>query len=221
MAKQGRVDQSKLVELFENPASIRDSFLENMKLRGGRAKLFSFEDVRDWKMHVDNIGLVTLHTLLHYYSVYKHNALHEDDPDICFTEAQDTLGIIQSNRQSVKELFNLAGLGHSLQPMVSDFDLHDPCFLREFLLSGKYEGSGVSKEELNFAPIQDFRRTLFRENSTGFELRGHSLMLYHSALYYVKGNPDISFKYTVETLKLGKSNKKVRNTILENAGLKT
>ncbi|MEK6827872.1 MAG: hypothetical protein AABX78_00835, partial [Nanoarchaeota archaeon] len=104
-------------------------------------------------------------------------------------------------------------------PDISEVDLHDPTILRRMLFHATLEGRDFSPTELKNAGIQQFRKARFRDPTTGVEIAGQSLMIYYSALHYVKGHPEVGLDEAAQNLHKGKSNTAVMSEILEKARL--
>ena len=126
--------------------------------------------------------------------------------------------MIQSNREALGELLDFAGLEYKFVPNVWDVDLHDSSFLRRFLYNGTLQGERLSARDLTTTPSWKLRKAVFTDPSTGLELKGHSLMLYYTALHYVKEHPEVGLDEATNDLNKGKSNQKVWDEILGKAG---
>lgn len=61
------------------------------------------------------------------------------------------------------------------------------------------------------------RQTVFKDPESGFEIKGHALMIYFSLEDLKKERPGLSHK---ELYNLGKSSKSVMNDMITLAGLK-
>ncbi|MBI4983490.1 hypothetical protein HZC32_02500 [Candidatus Woesearchaeota archaeon] len=205
--------------VFDDPTGVRNLFLGIMSEEKW-AKPQQYSPLRKQKVAVNGDRSVSIHTLLHLFSIYKHNAEQETiDTYIGFNEAQSEQhkGLIQSNKKALGELLDFAGLEYRFIPDISEVNLHDPTVLRRMLFHATLEGRDFSHTELKNAGIQQFRKARFRDPTTGVDIAGQSLMIYFSALYYVKEHPGVGLDEAAQTLHKGKSNLAVMNEILAKA----
>ena len=205
--------------LFDNPDRVRELLLQ-VRSEGEWRTPQTFGTLRGERIAIDGGRKVTIHSLLHLYSVHKYNAQQDDvDERIFCQDAQEKSGIIQSNKTALGELLDFAGLEYRFVPSVTEVELDDPHLLRRMLLNGTLKGDRVTVRQLNDLPSYKLRGAKFTDPRTGLSLKGHSLMLFYSALPYVKEH-DIGLEEAVNTLHQGKSNQTVMNEILEIAKLK-
>ncbi|MBI2662294.1 hypothetical protein HYX11_02435 [Candidatus Woesearchaeota archaeon] len=207
--------------VFDDPVAVRDLFLQ-MNTEEGWAKPQQYSPLRKQKVAINGDRSVSIHTLLHLFSIYKYNAEQETiDTYIDFNKAQseEHKGLIQSNKKALGELLDFAGLEYKFIPDITEVDLHDSTVLRRMLFHATLEGETLSHNDLKNAGIQQFRKARFRDPATGVDIAGQSLMIYFSALYYVKEHPEVGLDEAATTLHKGKSNSAVMGEILEKAGL--
>ncbi len=207
--------------VFDDPTKVRNLFLGIMSEEEW-AKPQQYSPLRKQKVAVNGDRSVNIHTLCHLFSIYKYNTGQETiDTYICFNEAQSEKhkGLIQSNKKALGELLDFAGLEYRFIPDISEVDLHDPTILRRMLFHATLEGRDFSPTELKNTGIQQFRKARFRDPTTGVDIAGQSLMIYFSALHYVKEHPEVGLDEAAQTLHKGKSNLAVMSEILETAKL--
>ena len=207
--------------VFDDPTQVRNLFLGIMSEEEW-AKPQQYAPLRKQKVTVNSDRSLSIHTLLHLFSIYKHNAEQESiDSYIGFNEAQSEKhkGLIQSNKKALGELLDFAGLEYRFIPDISEVDLHDPTILRRMLFHATLEGRDFSATELKNAGIQQFRKARFSDPTTGVDIAGQSLMIYFSALYYVKEHPEVGLDEAAQTLHKGRSNLAVMGEILQKAKL--
>ena len=211
--------------VFDDPVAVRDLFLQ-MNTEEGWAKPQQYSPLRKQKVAIDSDRSVTIHTLCHLFSIFKYNTQQESiDSYIGFNAAQDDPrfnGVIQSNRAALGEMLDFAGLEYKFIPTLvdGDIDLHDPAMLRKLLFHGNYEGKDLSVSEIKSLSAANFRKVKFSDPTTGFTIAGQSLMIYHSALSYVKEHPEVGLDEAANKLNKGKSNQSVMDEILQRAELR-
>ena len=205
--------------VFDNPAELRSLFLGIMPEEEW-AKPQQYSPLRKQKLAISDERSVSIHTLLHLFSIYKYNAEQETiDTYIDFNKAQseEHKGLIQSNKKALGELLDFAGLECKFIPDITEVDLHDPTVLRRMLFHATLKGETLPHNELKNAGIQQFRKARFRDPATGVDIAGQSLMIYFSALYYVKEHPEVGLDEAANALHKGKSNSAVMDEILAKA----
>ena len=205
--------------VFDNPTAMRNLFL-GIKSEEEWAKPQQYSPLRKQKVSIDGDRSVSIHTLLHLFSIYRYNSEQETiDAYIGFNEVQseEHKGLIQSNKKALGELLDFAGLEYRFIPDISEVDLHDPTVLRRMLFHATLEGRDLSPTELKSAGIQQFRKARFKDPTTGVDIAGQSLMIYYSALHYVKEHPEVGLDDAANKLHQGKSNLAVMAEILEKA----
>jgi hypothetical protein len=208
--------------VFDNPTAVRNLFLGIMSEEEW-AKPQHYSPLRKQKVAINGDRSISIHTLCHLFSIYKYNAEQETiDTCIGFNGAQseEHKGLIQSNKKALGELLDFAGLDYKFIPDISEVDLHDPTVLRRILFHATLEGRDFSPAELKNAGIQQFRKARFRDPTTGVDIAGQSLMIYYSALHYVKEHPEVGLDEAANKLHQGKTNTAVMNEILEKARLR-
>jgi hypothetical protein len=204
--------------VLEDPDEVRNLLLQVRSEDEWRTPQV-FSQLRKEKIAIDKRRNITVHSLLHLYSIHKYNSQQDDVRSrIFFNEALKSDLMIQSNKEALGELLDFAGLEYKFVPNVWDVDLHDSSFLRRFLYNGTLDDERLSAKQLTSMPSWKLRKAIFTDLSTGLELKGHSLMLYYSALHYVKEHPEVGLETATNELKLGKSNQAVWNEILDKAG---
>src|SRR3989344_4793825 len=207
--------------VFDDPVAVRDLFLQ-MNTEEGWAKPQQSSPLRKQKVAINGDRSATIHTLCHLFSIYQYNAQQESiDSYINFNESQSEKhkGLIQSNKKALGELLDFAGLEYKFIPDITEVDLHDPTVLRRMLFHATLEGETLPHDELKNAEIQQFRKARFRDPATGVDIAGQSLMIYYSALHYVKEHPEVGLDEAANALHKGKSNLAVMAEILEMAKL--
>ena len=208
--------------VFDDPIAVRDLFLQ-MNTEEGWAKPQQYSPLRKQKVAINGDRSVTIHTLCHLFSIFKYNAQQESiDSYIDFNAAQDDprfKGVIQSNRTALGEMLDFAGLEYKFIPTLGDgdIDLYDPAMLRKLLFHGNYEGRDLSASEIKSLKAENFRKVRFSDPITGFAIKGQSLMIYYSALSYVKEHPEVGLDEAANKLNKGKSNQAVMDEILAKA----
>lgn len=212
----------RLCGLLDDPQAVRDLFLQ---VQSGREwnRPQQFTHLRKERISIDGGRSITLHTLLHRFGIYKHNARQERVEDYVGYDAQTTAeeaGLFRSNKTELEELLDFAGIQPRFIPEASDVDLHDPALLRRMLSHGIYEGRNLTVSDLNSTPSWRLRKATFTDPNTGLKLSGQSLMLYYSALYYIRKHPGVGLEEATNKLHKGKSNQAVMDEIVQKAGLK-
>lgn len=215
----------RLYGILDDPVAVRDLFLQ-LKSEEEWKQPQQFTNLRRERVAISVDRSITIHTLLHLFSAYKYNAQQDSvESYICFEAMKQNHpkhnGLFKSNKTELSELLDFAGLEHKFIPTLGDddIDLHDPALLKRMLFHAKYENRVLSVDELNSMPFNKLRKATFTDPSTGLELKGQSLMIFYSALYYVKEHPEMGLE-EANKLNKGKSNQAVMNEILEKAGLK-
>ena len=206
---------------FEDPAVIRSLFLQ-LKTEKEWTKPQPFGPLRKKKVQVGDRA-ITIHTLLHLYSIHKYNTQQPDVGSyITFHDAQDDpkyKGVIRSSREELGELLDFAGLKYKFTPTLGDcdIDLHDPALLKRLLSHCTYEGRDLTPREIKDFSANKFRRVRMYDPTTGFAITGQSLMIYYSALAYIREHPEVGLEVAANKLHKGKSNQAVMDDILEKA----
>ncbi len=208
-----------LYGILEDPQAVRELFLQvQSEEEWNKPQRFTY--LRGKRVKIDGDRTINIHSLLHLFSAYKYNAQQDSVESYVGYDAQGDpqhKGLFRSNKTELGELLDFAGIEAKFIPDVSEVDLHNPTVLRRMLFNGTYDGRTLTVDDLKTTPSWKLRKTLFTDPSTGLELKGHSLMLFYSALHYVKEHPEVGLEEATNTLKKGKSNQAVWNEILERA----
>jgi hypothetical protein len=210
----------RLYGVLEDPQAVRDLFFQVQSEEEWNQPQ-KFTELRGKKVRVNGNRTMTLHGLLHLFSAYKHNAQQDSVDSYVGYDAQSDpqyKGLFKSNKTELGELLEFAGIDARFIPDVSDVDLHDPALLRRMLFHGKTGDGDLTVGDLTSTPSWKLRKAVFTDPSTGLELKGHSLMLYYTALHYVKEHPEVGLEKATNELNKGKSNQAVWNEILQCAG---
>lgn len=214
----------KLYGMLDDPQAVREFFLQ-LKSEEEWGKPQRFTELRPKRISVNGDRNITIHALLHLFSLYKHNLQQDFVENYIGMEAAENSGkhhpgLFQSNQTALEELLNFAGIETRFVPDVTDVDLHDPDLLRRMLFHGTYNNRSLSVIDLNSTAAYKLRKAKFTDPKTGLELTGHSLMLYYSAFFYLKEHPEVGLNEATNGLNKGKSNQAVMDEILQKAGLK-
>ncbi|HLC86694.1 MAG TPA: hypothetical protein VJH65_00240 [Candidatus Nanoarchaeia archaeon] len=211
----------RLYGILEDPVAVRNLFLQ-IKSEEEWAKPQQYFPLRKQKVAISDNRSITLHTLCYLFSIYKYNLQQESvDSYIGFDDViHDSRfnGVVQSNRAALGEILDFAGIEYKFIPDLSDgINLHDPAFLRKILFHATYEDGELLPAGLKKLSAAKFRKVRLCDPTTGFNLTGHSLMLFYSAFHYVKEHPEVGLEEAANTLKKGKSNQAVMDEILAKA----
>ena len=209
----------KMCGMMDDPVAIRNLFLQ-LRSEKEWKRPRTFVDTRHERVNIDG-KKVTVHDLLHRYSIHKYNSRQTNPDDYVFLkEAQSRSNVIQSNTATLKELLEFGGLEAKFIPDVGDVDLHSPVVLKRLLFNGRLADRKIPVSEAVQMKAEYFRKIRFTDPDTGFSLTGHSLMIYFDALKYTKHHPEVTLNQAAVGMNKGKSNQKVMDELVETAGLR-
>ena len=178
-----------------------------------------FSHLRD-KRVVTPTGEVALHSFLQLYGMHEYNQTNGVARSFSEMQEDDKLkSYLQSNTNVLQGLLSRAGITYGMfNQGITDLDLSDSSVVQKFLSNASLNSKPLTLEELAKLSSSEFRSAVFREPESGIEVKGQSLMLYHSAQQYASRNPPITTNEAFKKNK-GKSNKAVQNNLLRLAGL--
>ena len=212
----------RLYSFFDDPVTVRDLLLQVQ----GEVEWSQFQDfsaLRRGEVIHDGRNL-TLHTLAILYNIHKYNQTKNDLTEwITLKDAQNEAslaGIATSNKKTLSELLDFAGLSHRWRAELPEVDLNKPSLLKRLLFHAEYDDGPVNIEQIRSMNSTEFRRITFDDPETGLRVKGHALMLYYSAYDYWQANPEYPLSHVVQNLKKGKSNARVKAEIISRAGLR-
>ena len=207
---------------FDDPTIIRNLMLQ-VQSENEWAQFQEFCPLRQRRVISDRRSL-TLHTLSMLYNIYKYNQTADDLED-CVTlgDVQNDPSLARiatSNKKTISELLDFAGIKHKWRAELDDVNLKDSALLQRLLVRAEYEGEPVNFNQISSMNAEKFRRTSFEDPQTGLKVKGHALMLYYSAFDYWKAHPEHTFSHVVQELKKGESNISVKEDIVSRSGLR-
>jgi len=205
--------------IFSEPWNLRDILLK-VQSEDDWAKPQDFSRLRKRVVYIPDKYLgrdITLHTLLMLYGAYKFNQERNEPKRILLGDFRwYPLEQKTSGRNGLGELLDMAGIDYKWNKNIEEVPFGQPEYMKYLLTQGEYDGHRIDTDEIMKMRSTEFRKVRFYDSDTGFDITGHSMMLFYSAMAYAREH-GISLTEAAVNRKMGKSNgtvlKEIKNLI--------
>ncbi len=220
VATQRREDgDERLYGIYSDPAKVRSVLLQVHSERDW-LKPKKFDGLRGKKVNIEGRE-VSLHYFMMLKGVaeYNHGRPLEERLNLDRIQQDDSLKhLATSNRNILDGLLEYSGLRANWIANISDYDLQDNATIRKFLLNAEYQGQPISPDGLKQLSSREFRKVEFTDPETECAVKGHALMLAHSAYDSWSKQDGVNSLMKYANKGHGKSNSESQRALLETAG---